>query len=212
MKTLNDDIYSVIINLLDNKSFLCFRGINLYFYKFLTGKNINKRIYKICEHNLSSLSNSYGFTKDNIYFDISTNKNLSYRNYYAKYLHVPFAEKVIKLNICDNNQISSNEIKQLTNLTHLDMSNNSTIKNKDLRTLTKLETLIIISNDNIDNNTIKALPNLTNLNIKDNRVITYKVIGQLTKLKFLTFTDYNGIANDYIKNLTNLYSINTFIR
>jgi len=213
METLNDDIYSVIVNLLDNKSFLCFRGTNSYFYKFLSGERVNKRIYKICEHNLSILSNSYGVTNNNIYFDISTTKNLSYRNYYAKYLRVPFAKKVVKLTICNNNEISSNELKQLTNLTYLDMSIYSSkkneklrIKNKDLRTLTKLETLIIIGNNNVDNNTIKALSNLTSLNMRSNDIITYKAISQLTKLRMLTFSNFNKI-NDDIKNLTNLQSI-----
>lgn len=215
METLNNDIYFIIINILDNKSFLSFRAINLCFYNYSACKNINKRIYKICEHNLGNLSNSYGFKKDNIYFDISTTKNLSYRNYYPKYLHVPFAEKVVKLTICNNNEISSNELKQLTNLTYLDMSihcptmdQKLRIKNKDLIKLTKLETLIIISNNNVDNNTIKALSNLKNLNIKENDIITYKAISQLTKLKILTFTNYNKINNDDIKNLTNLQSIN----
>ena len=78
--------------------------------------------------------------------------------------------------------VRDNGLRQLTNLTCLDIANNGIISDKGIETLTRLESLNLRNNDTITSHGIRALTNLRNMTISG----TYKFDGLIPNLRSLT--------------------------
>jgi len=104
-----------------------------------------------------------------------------------------------KLNI-----FSNDNFKKLTNISHLNLSGNTSIDNNAISSLSKLKSLNLKYNSIISNNSLKILTNITKINIEFSR-ITLDGIKYLTNLKSLRYSlDGNSIVfstkSGYFKN------------
>ena len=110
-----------------------------------------------------------------------------------------------KLNLSNNNN-KIDCIKQLTQLTHLYLSNNRKVLNNDLHSLTNLTHLDISNNDKIGDYGFHNLSNLQYL--KANYKITEKSINSLRNLRYLNLCESDiGTKCDF-KSLENLVYLN----
>jgi hypothetical protein len=96
--------------------------------------------------------------------------------------------------------ITNNGLSSLTNLTHLDIYNNSRIT--DINCLTNLRILNATGDCGVEDNGIKKLTNLVVLHADSNEKITN--VNHLINLKILHAEHTCGISNDGISSLTNL--------
>ena len=113
-------------------------------------------------------------------------------------------QKIIKLNVSYNENISDDGIKNLTNLQELNINGNGNITDEGIKNLTNLQILNIFDNSNITDEGIKNLTNLQELYISRNKNITNKGIKNLTNLQKLNASGNEKITDKGIKNLINL--------
>ena len=99
-------------------------------------------------------------------------------------------------------KLTNNKIKELINLTSLNLANNRVIKDDGINSLTNLTSLNLKNNFSITNNGINNLINLKSLNLDHNNFITNNGIKGLTNLTFLCIIRNMNITNDSIKHLS----------
>jgi hypothetical protein len=202
---LPDDIYRVIFNLLDFLSQINFKCTSTYFHHNYPITNLYDNVPK---HKLA--------------------KEILELYPHATQFDAKFLYKISNLNYLTNLQIlnarghngwvGNNFISGLTNLTHLDISNNMYITdlshlcqlrflmgpkkltNQSISTLTNLTTLGIDYNNCIDN--LNYLVQLRTLYANCNSVITNKGISELTNLTKLSID-----CNPHITDINSLCSL-----
>lgn len=101
--------------------------------------------------------------------------------------------------------ISDDGLKYLTNLTHLDLSNDSWISDLGIQNLTKLQTLCLADAYNrVTSSGVSQLVNLTKLDISGMNLITDYGIRGLEQLLSLTLDIDSKVTDEGISNLINL--------
>jgi hypothetical protein len=113
-----------------------------------------------------------------------------------------------QLDLCCNKFVCGCTLKKLTNLLHLDLTDNCKIDNRDIRPLTNLVSLNLRSNKNIGNMILLPLANsLISINVSYNSIINDMTLEKLTELTALDCT--NSIISDKsVSCLTNLRLLN----
>lgn len=104
--------------------------------------------------------------------------------------------------IHDYKNIADDGIRQLTNLTELDLSFNDTITNKGICHLTHLKKLSLRRTAHVNDKGIAKLTNLTHLDLRGNQRITVDVLKYLTKLKHLDVRENKTMSvnfKEYLK-------------
>lgn len=199
-----------ITNLLDNvPNRLNLTDEKLKSYPHIIKLNIdrNKKIKNISDlmHlQILNISSSYEYTIASL-----TNLTKLSINRTGKIIYIKTMESINhlvnlrELHITQNNIINNNDIKSLTNLTHLDIHNSINITN--INHLHNLQILDASGNNcGIDNNGISNLINLTELYIDNNPNVT--AINQFINLRVLNISCVSGVDN--IQSLTNLIELN----
>lgn len=100
-------------------------------------------------------------------------------------------------------------IKNLFNLTALNLSNNFVISDNGIKDLVKLNYLAICDS-NITDNGIKNLTGLLGLHLGYNKYVTDNGIKNLINLTNLDLLENENISDQGIKNLTNLQRLNLY--
>lgn len=111
------------------------------------------------------------------------------------------------LNLGDNELITDDGIKNLSQLTSLNLSNNDKITDEGIKNLTALTSLNLTNTEKISNKVFKNLIELRSLNLTDNEEISDKGIENLknpTKLIILNLATNDEISDDALQLLTNL--------
>jgi hypothetical protein len=134
---------------------------------------------------------------------------------------IRYMPNLISLNLAHNHkQVSTvyetptylcttdNGIKELSNLTCLNLDGNTIITDNGIKNLTSLTSLDLSYNENITDEGIRKLKNLTNLNLWCNEKITDDGLKHLVNLKILNLCNNKKITNDGLKYLVDLTNIN----
>jgi len=107
-----------------------------------------------------------------------------------------------------NNQISDGAfLKNLTNLTSLSLSSNQISDGAFLKNLTNLTSLSLSSNQISDGAFLKNLTNLTSLDLRNNQISDWAFLKNLTNLTSLDLSSNQISDGAFLKNLTNLTSL-----
>ena len=174
--------------------------IDTYIKFNLTLKYNNyKKLYKqrqtimnlsvVCKY-FYNIVNNYGLKV--LYFN--GNVNISIINKYTS----------ICLIAPNDRTLTDDKIKLLTNLTHIDLSDNENITDEGIKHLTNLIYLYLVCNTNITDEGIKPLINLTYLYLFWNENITDVGIKPLINLTSLRLEMNEKITYEGIKHLTKL--------
>ena len=113
-------------------------------------------------------------------------------------------DSVTSLNLCGNTDIKNGTLRQLNNLTRLDLSYNKNITDIGIMHMTNLKILNLACNKRINTKCIKQYTNLTKLNICGNKRITDNGISGLINLRKLNINFNDKISTDCLKGLTAL--------
>jgi small GTP-binding protein len=95
-------------------------------------------------------------------------------------------------------------LKDLTNLTNLNLYKNQITDISFLKDLTKLTTLILNNNQITDYSFLKNLTNLTHLDLSNNQITDYSFLKDFTKLTHLDLSNNQITDYSFLKDLTNL--------
>lgn len=117
------------------------------------------------------------------------------------YLGLKSLTKLQLLDISYNSSICDNDIKHLTNITHLNVAGTN-ITDDSITNFGLLETLYLDNNVHVTDKSLKYLTNLKNLYLWENDVITDVGICHLTSLTDLDISNNNNITK--ISHLTKL--------
>jgi hypothetical protein len=102
-------------------------------------------------------------------------------------------------------------IKDLINITHLDISGNHKIFDEGIKRLTNITRLEIHQNKNITNEGIKDLINIKTLNLSYQNIITDEGIKVLTNITDLSLNEFQqfptNITDEGLKLLTNITTL-----
>jgi Leucine-rich repeat (LRR) protein len=182
LSILPDEIIKYIITFIKNKVF-DLSLINKYF-------NDNCKIILIISNfdypNFNMITNQELHKLINLkYLDLSDNRRLD-----SKFFE-----------FSDNKHIIDEEIKNLTNLTTLNLFSNINITDEGIKNLTNLTSLNLHNNFKITNNGITKLTNLTILNLCNNPMITEEGIKNLHKLTRVNVMHNRIITDERVKNL-----------
>lgn len=106
------------------------------------------------------------------------------------------------------------QIRQLTNLTTLDLSFNNLTEVRFLRELKNLTELNLNNNRIVDASSLRELNSLTSLNLSDNRISNISFVSELNSLSLLNLSR-NQISDaspiKELRSLTALYLANNYI-
>lgn len=108
---------------------------------------------------------------------------------------------ITSLNLMNHN-LKNDTLRNLTNLTHLDLRGNNTVTNQELICLPKLTSLRIFFSPYINDEGLSLLTNLEYLNVRGS--FTNDSLSRLVKLVSLDLSYGNINYDESIKNLKNL--------
>ena len=149
---MNEDTWTNILVLLDNKDLLMMRTVNAKFNNIISHNTYLLRIFKIRNENIKHLPL---IDNKNIFFDlnITHDNNMILSN-------IP---NLKILNVKANNNITDDYINNLTDLTSLNIAHNTNITNKGINRLVNLRELDIIGCSQITEEGLQTLTNLRTL-------------------------------------------------
>ena len=118
--------------------------------------------------------------------------------------------KLRTLNLCGNHNVIQHDLKQLTRLTNLDLSNNLAVRGRAaVQHLTNL-TYLNASNCAISNCSVSCLVNLRELHIERTPNITHVSITNLTNLTTLSYQASSDFKPEFLTELVNLVNVTEF--
>lgn len=112
------------------------------------------------------------------------------------------------LNLRNNTCLTDAAIMKLRNLTFLSFHSNDKITDESLKYLTKLRTLYLSKcNIGVTNASVSSLTNLSTLSLTHHPFISDRIIENLTNLTMLTLDGKSTVSGQCLKRLTNLTSL-----
>lgn len=116
--------------------------------------------------------------------------------------------KNVKLIIPEGDDYFYDNIRDIRNITELNVMNSSRITDEDIKELHNLQNLYLDTNSLISDEGIKHLTELRELDIPYNKTITDEGLENLTKLTSINLTENYNITDEALFNLPNLQRIN----